>query len=65
MRDALLAFWLLLDVLWDAVVLGFTAWMVFFRGHSGWWFLLAIICCSSTSLYKALRKRFEIPEESE
>lgn len=29
--------------LWNAAVLGGTAYYVFERGHSGWWFLLACL----------------------
>jgi len=56
---------MVLDLLWDAAVIGTLFYVVFWRGHSGWWFLLAIPLCGSTTLYKALRKRFQIAEESE
>lgn len=28
---------------WNALVLGGTAYVVFWRGYSGWWFLLAVL----------------------
>lgn len=34
---------------WNIIVLGTTAYVVFWLGHSGWWFLFALICCGSFS----------------
>jgi hypothetical protein len=58
--DKLLMIWLFTEAVWDFVVIGTLAWVVFWKGHSGWWFLLTEIVCNHTSLYKALRKRFGI-----
>jgi hypothetical protein len=33
----------LLILLWNAIVLGVTTYLVFWMGHSGWWYLLALI----------------------
>lgn len=33
----------LILVLYNVAILGFCSYIVFWRGHSGWWFLLAII----------------------
>lgn len=60
MKDWLLALWVVAQFLFDASVLGFTAYVVFWKGRSGWWFLLAMILCSSESLFKVLRKRFGV-----
>lgn len=60
MRDALLIIWLLVDLLWTAFLFGGTAYEVFWRGHSGWWFLLAILLGPSMGgryLYHALKDR--------
>lgn len=39
--------WMLLAIsamlmAWNGIVLGVTAYAVFWLGHSGWWFLLAV-----------------------
>lgn len=28
-------------------VFGFTSWLVFFLGFSGWWFLMALVVCAA------------------
>lgn len=33
------------DLLWSILVMGVTAYAVFWLDHSGWWFLLAILLC--------------------
>ena len=38
-----LAAYLLYCILWDCGLLAGCAYVVFCRGHSGWWFVLAII----------------------
>jgi hypothetical protein len=32
---------------WNTMVLGYTAYQVFERGRSGWWFLVALLCLAS------------------
>lgn len=56
--DALLIVWLLSATLWDVLVFWVCCHQVFRNGHSGWWFLLAILLTYQESLFKALRKRF-------
>lgn len=56
--DILLALWLFADLIWSVFVMGATAYIVFWRGHSGLWFLVAVALCASETLYRALRKRF-------
>lgn len=65
MNDWLLLVWLLLSVLWDTVCIGVTGYLVFWRGHSGWWFVLALALCCNTTLLKVLRKRYGVPEEED
>lgn len=36
-------------VAWRFVVLGTCTYLVFWQGHSGWWFLLAIVLCGGGS----------------
>lgn len=40
-----------LNVLFAMIVLGFTAYVVFWLDRSGWWFLLAFIIVSSMTEY--------------
>lgn len=63
--DAVLIIWLIIAAIWDVAVIGITGYLVFWRGHSGWWFVVALILSSQPTLYRALRKRFDIPEEKE
>lgn len=63
MGDLILFAWLTLAVLWDIAIFGATGYLVFWRGHSGWWFVIATISCHHTSLYAALRERFGVPKE--
>lgn len=46
--SGLVAFIFVHCFLWNALVLGTTAYLVFWCGFSGWWFALAIILCSSS-----------------
>ena len=34
---------------WAAAVFGVTAYAVFWLGHSGWWFLVALIICGGSA----------------
>ena len=36
---------LLIFLIWDMFVIGGTAYIVFWKGHSAWWFLLALVLC--------------------
>ena len=58
--DAVLIVWLILSALWDVAVIGCTGYLVFWRGHSGWWFVLAGMLTYTPTLFKALEKRFGI-----
>lgn len=35
-------------VFWNLTILGVTAYVVFWMGHSGWWFLLAVFLLWTT-----------------
>ena len=61
--DAVLIVWLLISLAWDLIVWSFTAFIIFWRGRSAWWVVLAIALSSATSLFEALRKRFSVPED--
>lgn len=39
----------LVMLIWNLFVLGGTAYLVFERGHSGWWFLLALLLMQNVS----------------
>ena len=42
--------YLIYIVIWEAATLGTCTYLVFWKGYSGWWFLLAILL--STMAYK-------------
>jgi len=35
------------SILYESLVLGGTGYVVFFMGHNGWWFLLAVLMSSN------------------
>ena len=43
----MIALYLLYCLLWDGGILGGCAYLVFWRGASGWWFLLAMLFVSA------------------
>jgi len=61
--DAVLIVWVIVSLLWDVLVSGTIAYVVFWRGRSGWWFLLLIILCYNPTLYQGLAKRFGLSGE--
>ena len=61
--DRVLIAWLFTTLLWDCFIWAFFMDMVFWRGYSGWWFLLAIAITNSPALLKALKKRFELEKK--
>lgn len=65
MSDWLLATWLVCQTVWDTLVFGATGYLVFWRGHSGWWFVMAFVLTYSPGIYKALYKRFGVAEEEQ
>ena len=65
MSDWLLVSWLLIAFAWDVLVFGFFSYIVFWRGRSGWWYVLAAALTYTPTLYKALHKRYGIPEDED
>ena len=66
MNDKLLVCWLLLNTAWDLLVCGMCTYLVFWRNQSGWWFVMALILCSpSTTLFRALGKRFGVSSDED
>jgi hypothetical protein len=60
MKDEFLWAWLALDVFWTLFLFIGAYYIVFVLGHSGWWFLLAIVlspAMGGEKLYKALEAR--------
>ena len=45
MMDKVLLYFI--STMWNVLVLGVTAYAVFWLGHSGWWFLLAVLLLHS------------------
>lgn len=60
MKDWLLFAWFGVSVIWDIIVFSTCYDEVFLRGHSGWWFLFAILITYSPGPIKALYKRFDL-----
>lgn len=64
--DVVLIVWFLADVAWGAFLFGGCAYLVFWRGNSGWWFVLALIlgpALGGEKLYKRLSERTEAKGE--
>lgn len=61
MKDSVLVAWLVTQLVWDVFIWAGCSYVVFWRGRSGWWFLLAIAATYSEVLIKVLRKRYGIP----
>jgi hypothetical protein len=67
MNDTLLFAWLMVDVVWGAFLFAGVSYLIFWRGHSPLWLLVAILlgpAFGGGGLYKALRLRFVVPLES-
>lgn len=62
-KDMVLMFWLLLAFLLDVALIAGCSYVVFVLGRSPWWFALAVYLCHQPSLYKALRRRYGIPND--
>lgn len=48
-KDAIRLVALAFAYAWCVVVFGTCTYLVFWQGHSGWWFLLAFLLCSGAS----------------
>lgn len=48
---------LTMSMVYNLIILGFTSYIVFGLGHSGWWFLLAVMLMTvPSSAMKAINK---------
>lgn len=47
--------WVVLAFLWDFFLIGGVTYLVFWKGHSGWWFVLAIVLGLHTTLFDKLK----------
>lgn len=47
---------IIIEFLWDSLVLGVTSYVVFWKGLSGWWFVLAIIFCTNSRTKDLIEK---------
>ncbi len=67
MSDRVLITWIVCDLLWTVAVWGCGVKIVFQAGHSGWWFLLALLVTGDSTLYKVLKKRYgvDVPKSQE
>jgi hypothetical protein len=60
MNDVILLVWLLADLVWSAAIFAGVGYAVFWKGHSGWWFIPAFLLAASLGgdkLYKRLSER--------
>ncbi len=55
MRSAAAATYLLASLIWDLAVFGTCTYLVFWRDHSGWWYLLAILLCANSTSNNAAK----------
>lgn len=62
--DSILIAWMLVNFAWTVLVVGTTTYLVFWKDHSGWWYLLALALIQS-DVYKAVKLRLEIPENKD
>lgn len=60
MKYALLMFWVLCDLIRDIFFVGGAMWLIVTKHYSGWWLVLAIALCVNISLFKALKKVFNV-----
>lgn len=60
MDDNVLALWLILGTIWDMVVFAACGYIVFWKNHSGWWFLFAVLLSYNPTLFEVLKKRFDV-----
>lgn len=63
-NNQLLAVWIIADTVQCIAIIFGTAYLVFYKDASGWWFVLSIMLCTSPTLFKALKKVFSLKDES-
>lgn len=64
MRDnTLLLIWLIITIIESFILFVGSIYLVLWRGCSGWWIVLALLLVSSSSVFKVLRKKFNIEED--
>lgn len=57
--------YLIYTIIWDVGIMGGCAYLVFWQGHSGWWFALAVIICSSSYKPERWKRLFDEDETPE
>ena len=57
-KDYVLIVWIITVFLWDVFLIAGTSYLVFWQGHSGWWFVLAIILGANPTTIEILKKRY-------
>jgi len=48
-KEKVLAIYIVMQVLFDILMMSGTAYVVFGLGNSAWWFLLTVVCCSGSN----------------
>jgi len=59
-KDFVLITWILVNFFTDAMFVSGTSYIIFWKGFSGWWFLLTIVFCVKPTLFKVLAKRYKV-----
>ena len=62
-KDWVLITWIICAFVWAIFLLAGTSYLVFFKGISEWWFLLAIFCAIQITLFKSLGKRYGVEND--
>lgn len=62
MKYSILITWIIASTILDIFLFGGTAYLIFYKGISIWWFVAAIILSVQPTLYKILRKEFHVSE---
>ena len=61
-KDNFLIAWIICDLIKDIFLLSGSIYLVIWKGCSGWWIVLSIILSASPTLFKVIRKRYEIKD---
>ncbi len=62
-KDGVLVVWILCAFMWDIFLIGGTSYLVFYKGCSGWWFVLTVLLGSQFTLFDVLKERYGINEK--
>lgn len=64
-KDWVIITWLITTLIFDLAAVAATGYVVFWKGYSGWWWLLTMLICSQPVLVKVLKSRYGIQESKD